>query len=319
MSGGTILRTPQSIRVLMLQVLAALTPALVAAVWRYGTQGATVIAMAIGGALVAEAACSRRAPTDGSAAVTGAIVALVLPASAPWWLAGLAGVIAIALGKYAFGGLGNNVFNPAAMSRAVLMGVFPAYFFAPSWTIDTVSMATPLSKEAGMVAPELSQVVFGELPGAIGQAAPLAVLAGGLLLVALRTIDWRIPVVYFAGICALAILLPAGPRLVGHTPWLEGNPLLQLTAGGTLIVGFFMLTDPVTAPFTPLGRVVFALLAAAFTIVPRYYTPYPDSAALAVLLANVCTPLIDRITVRTTLTHRTPTLPKSARMLSLDG
>lgn len=301
----------------MAQVLLALAPALAAAVWRYGADGALVIAMALAGALAAEAACTRQAPLDGSAAVTAAIVALVLPASVPWWLAALAGIIAIAVGKHAFGGLGNNVFNPAAMSRAVLMGVFPAYFFAPKWTLDTVSMATPLSKEAGMLAPDIGQVVFGELPGAIGQAAPLAVLAGGLLLIALRTIDWRVPLVYFAGVCALAIVLPAGPRLVGHTPWLEGNPLLQLTAGGTLVVGFFMLTDPVTAPFTPIGKVVFALLAAVFTIVPRYYTPYPDSAALAVLLANVCTPLIDRITVRATLTHRDPRLPKSARVIGL--
>jgi electron transport complex protein RnfD len=131
----------------------------------------------------------------------------------------------------------------------------------------------------------------------LGDAMPVAVLVGGLALIALRTIDWQVPLCYLGAISLLALVLPPGERIVGHAPWLAGNPMAHLLSGSTLFCAFFMLTDPVTAPFTRPGRLVFCALAAVYTMVVRYYTPYPDGVAFAVLLANATVPFIDRKTI----------------------
>lgn len=303
-----LLASPQSTRKIMQQVLLALAPALGAAVWRYGAHAALLIGASLLGALLAEASFVRRDPArgelgDGSALVTGAIFSLLLPANAPVWVALAGGVIAIALGKHVFGGLGKNPFNPAALARVLLMGLVPAYFFAPAWAYDGVTQASPLAKEgwAGGAAPvldTLGALLKGDAPGCLGQAAPMAIVAGGLLLIALRTMDWRLPLVYLGAITMLALLLPPGARVAGHGAWLAGNPLPHLLAGGTLVAAFFLLTDPVTAPFTPGGRVAYALVAAGATMGVRFYTPYPDGAALAVLVANAVVPAIDRLVLR---------------------
>ncbi|MCA9675368.1 MAG: RnfABCDGE type electron transport complex subunit D, partial [Myxococcales bacterium] len=244
-----------------------------------------------------EATLKHRSVADGSAVVTGAIVALLLPADAPPWLAAIAGALAIGLGKAPWGGLGKNPFNPAALSRAVLMVALPAHFFAPAWRWDAVTAASPLSKEIGATAPSWTALVVGDAPGCLGQAAPWAVVAGGLLLVALRTIDWRVPLAYLSAIAAIALVLPGGARVTGHAPWLVGDPMLHLFGGGTLVAAFFLLTDPATAPMSQGGRIAFAWIAAIATMAIRNFTPYPDGAALAVLLANACAPWLDRVTI----------------------
>jgi electron transport complex protein RnfD len=294
---GPFIHSGKSNRMIMVMALVGLSPILFAAVWRHGTDAGLVITSALLGAWLAEVLIDRVQARDGSALVTGAIFALVLPPSTPWWLALLGGAVAIGLGKHAFGGLGCNLFNPAALSRVLLMGLLPAYFFSPAWTVDGVAMASPLAKESGTLGPAIGALLAGNTPGALGQAAPLAVLIGGLLLVGLRAIDWRIPLTYLAAVAFLALVLPGSERIEGHAPWLLGNPLLHLAGGGSLVAAFFMLTDPVTAPFSPNGRIVFAIVAALYTMLVRFYTPYPDGAALAVLLANATVPLIDRATL----------------------
>ncbi len=275
-------------------VLVSLLPILGAAIQRFGSDAAVLIGASLAGAWLAEWALDRKQAMDCSALVTGAIFALVLPSTIPWWLAFLGGALAVGLGKHAFGGLGKNLFNPAALSRVLLMGILPAYFFSTVWMIDGLTAASPLAKESGALAPTISELMSGSTSGCLGQAAPLAVLAGGFLLVVLRVVDWRIPLTYLATIAFLALVLPGSDRIAGHAPWLLGNPLLHIVGGGVLITAFFMLTDPVTAPFSQRGRVLFAIVAGTGTMLVRYYTPYPDGAALAVLLANGATPLIDR-------------------------
>lgn len=299
---GPLIHTRKTTRVLMSEVLLALTPITVAAVWRYGWAAMGIFLSSILVACAADWVCTRKRRSDGSAIVIGVIFALLLPAGSPWWLAALGSAIAVFLGKYAFGGMGQNAFNPAALSLVVLMGMLPTYFFAPRWTIDGVSMATPLSKEIGSMFPSLPPLLAGGYPGTLGEAAPWAVLVGGLLLILLRTIDWRIPLTYLAAIAFFALVLPAGDRMTGHAPWLAGNPLLHLIGGGSFVAAFFMLTDPVTAPFSTTGRVIFAILAGTYTIIVRFYTPFPDGAALAVLLANAAVPLIDKYTLDLTNT-----------------
>ena len=294
MNSGPYIHSGSTTRALMVQAIGALVPVLAAAVWSYGSHAFVLIVSAVVAACAADALCDRRRAFDGSAVLAGAIFACLLPGNAPWWIAALGGMIAITLGKHWYGGLGRNPFNPAALACVLLMGLFPTYFFAPRWTVDGVTSATPLAKEIDSVAPAVADLFFGRHAGTLGEAIPLAILLGGLVLLALKTINWRIPLCYLATLSLLALLLPPGDRMTGHAPWLAGNPLVHLFGGGSLFAAFFMLTDPVTSPFTPGGRVAYALFAALYTMLIRFYTPYPDGIVLAVLLANASVPLIDR-------------------------
>jgi electron transport complex protein RnfD len=295
---GPLIHSGKTNRMMMVLVLVSLAPSLIAAVLRYGFDAVLVIACALAGAWLTELVIDRRQAFDGSAIVTGVIFALLLPTTAPWWLALVGGALAIGLGKHAFGGLGSNLFNPAALSRVILMGLIPGvWFLSTAGTVDGITTASPLARESGVLAPTITELLTGSTPGTFGQVAPLAVLAGGLLLVGLRTIDWRIPLTFLAAVAFLALVLPPGARIEGHAPWLLGNPLLHLVGGGTLLAAFFMLSDPVTAPFAPNGRIIFAIVAALAMMLVRFYTPYPDGAVMAILLANASVPLIDRITL----------------------
>ena len=208
----------------MYQALAALAPVLAAAVWRYGTHALVLIVSAVVAACVVDALCDRRRAVDGSAVLAGAIFACLLPGNAPWWIAALGGVITITLGKHWYGGLGQNPFNPAALARVLLMGLLPAYFFAPRWTVDGVTSATPLAKEIDSVAPAVADLFFGHHAGTLGEAMPLAILIGGVVLLALKTIDWRIPLCYLGNAFALGPVASSGrpngrPRaLAGRKP-----------------------------------------------------------------------------------------------------
>lgn len=276
----------------MVQVWVALVPVCAVAAWRPG--GAPVLVAGIGAAWATDWLCDRRAALDGSAVITGALVALMLPAAAPWWLAAIGGAVGVGVGKHVFGGLGRNPFNPAALARAVLMGLAPGLLFASGVSVDGLTMATPLSADAGLLAPTWADVVWGRRPGSLAGAAPVAVVAGGLWLVAIEAVDWRVPLTFLAAVAFFALVLPPSERIVAHAPWLAGNPLLHLLAGGAPLAAFFLLSDPVTSPWAANGRAVFAIIAALFTVVVRFYTPYPDGAALGVLVANAATPLIDR-------------------------
>lgn len=294
MSQSPFIHSGSTTRLLMFQTLAALGPVLAAAIWRYGTHAIVLILSTVVAACLSDFLFDRRRALDGSALIVGVIFACLLPSNAPCWLGVLGGLIAIVFGKHLFGGLGQNPFNPAALARVVLMGVVPFYFFAPRWTVDAVTSATPLAKEIDSVTPLLTDLLLGAHAGTLGEAMPGAILVGGVLLVILKTIDWRVPLCYLAAISLLALVLPPGDRMLGHAPWLAGNPLLQLLGGGSLFAAFFMLTDPVTSPLSARGRIIFALLAALYTMIVRWYTPYPDGVVMAVLLANAATPLIDR-------------------------
>jgi len=138
----------------------------------------------------------------------------------------------------------------------------------------------------------------GGYTGTLGESMPLALIAGALMLLYWRLIDWRVPLYFFSGIAFLALILPASARMEGHAPWLAGHPLAHLFGGGTLLAGIFMLTDPVTSPMTSRGRIIFSLLAALYTMLVRYYTIYSDGVILAVLFANASVPLIDRVRSR---------------------
>ena len=292
---GPFIHGGVTIRMMMMQALAALLPICAAAMWRYGSDAFWMLSASIASAWLVDYLFDRTHAFDGSAIMIGCLSGLLMPATAPFWLGACAGALGVGLGKHCFGGLGGNLFNPAALSRVVLMSVLPAHFFMPRWPVDGTTQATPLATELTSGMPTLETLLRGGNAGALGESMPLALMAGAAMLLYWRLIDWRVPLYYFSGIAFLSVVLPVSARMAGHAPWLAGHPLAHLLGGGTLLAGFFMLTDPVTSPMTSKGRIVFGLLAALYTMLVRFYTPYPDGVVLAVLFANASVPLIDRL------------------------
>ncbi|NOX09946.1 MAG: RnfABCDGE type electron transport complex subunit D [Gammaproteobacteria bacterium] len=274
--------------------LIALTPALVASILKYEWKGTLLVLITIISAGIIELLIAGRKGFDKSIFITALIFALILPANIPLWIPPLGCAIAILMGKHMFGGLGHNLFNPAVLSRAILMVAIPSLFFTTGWGIDGITQATPLAKEMGALLPNLDIPFNSGLYTTLAQISPFAVIAGGLFLIFFRVIDWRVPFYYLATVCLLAWILPPGDRIIGHTEWLAYNPFIQLFGGGTLFAAFFLLTDPITSPFSAPGRIIYAVIAGAYTIIIRYYTPYPDGVTFAILLVNMLTPVINK-------------------------
>lgn len=300
MNHGPFLHSGRTSRDQLRWTGAALLPLGVLAGARFPAETIGTLLSASAAACLTDAALRRGRPHLEGALVTGLILACMLPLGSSWWLAALGGGLAVGIGKHAFGGRRRNPFNPAALSRAFLMALLPARLLSPGGQLDGLTAATPLAREAGATSLSPGALLFGPHPGTLAEVAPLAVLLGGLLLIFLRVIDWRVPLTYLSTVCFLSLVLPGGARLAGHAPWLVGQPAVHLLAGGTLLTAFFLLTDPVTSPLRPGGRIVFAAVAGAFTMFVRLHTPYPDGAALAVLVANALVKRIDRTLLWTT-------------------
>ena len=238
---------------------------------------------------------------DGSAAVTGMIMALILPPSFPLWAAALGAVFAIAAAKHIFGGLGSNIFNPALIGRAFLVAAFPLMITSYSAEFrnltgyEAVSSATPLARvrfegETLSVRDNFIPFLIGEKRGSAGETSPLLILIGLLILLGTKTADWRLPVSYFAAVLAFSALIWA------FDPGGYINPILALFTGGVFIGGSFMVTDPVTTPVTPRGKVIFGAGAGLITVLIRSYSGYAEGVMFAILLMNALTPLINRRT-----------------------
>lgn len=264
---------------MMWTVAAAMLPAGAAAAFAFGGGVLLQVGAAVVAALLAEAGClvARRqsvaALADGSAVVCGMIVGLSMPPLAPWWVAVFAAVAGVALAKHCYGGLGNNPFNPAMAGYALAFVCFPAEFAA--WP-DAAASPTPLLG-AQLAAPAASAApVFPPwwLPGA-------AVL-GGAALLALRIIDWRLPVAFLLGAAGAALAFG------------ELSPLRHWQFGGLMFAAFFVVTDPVTAAVTPAGRWLCGAAVGALTVWLREHGVHADGVAFAVLLGNMLAPLCDR-------------------------
>jgi electron transport complex protein RnfD len=293
MKSGPFIHSGFTTHKLMRITLLTMMPMVAASIWINGFDAVILFAVAIFSVLGMEIICQGRIVFEYQALITAILIALLLPANAPWWISVIGSILGIGIGKYVYGGFGQNIFNPAVLSRVLMMTLFPIVFIMPKWTVDGVSGATILSKEIGTTMPSLSSLFLSSGPGSLSEAMPIAVLLGGVILLIFKLIDWRVPLFYLATISLFSIVLPGSDKILGHAPYLLGNPLLHIFAGGSLLSAFFLLTDPVSSPFSSNGRVVFAIIAAVFTMIIRYYTPYPDGAAFGVLLANALVPTID--------------------------
>ncbi|MCW3479302.1 RnfABCDGE type electron transport complex subunit D [Neisseriaceae bacterium JH1-16] len=318
---------PTTVSVIMLKVLAALLPGLIVYVHFYGIGVLVQLALATGTALLAEAAMLklRGLPVDFflrdySAVLTAWLLALAMPPLGAWWLIVVATLFAIVIAKQLYGGLGNNPFNPAMVGFAVAIVAFPAqmaqwgsptvplheleqlaYIFTrqlpPGAALDAVVSATPLDFLKTQLllgdhsVPELlARPLYGHVAGIGGEWIALGYLVGGLFLWKQRLIPWQTPLAMLAGLAAVATPLWL------YDPLHFANPLFHLAAGATMLAAFFIVTDPVTAPTTPRGRLIFGFLVGVLTYVIRVFGGFPDSVAFAVLIMNIAVPFIDHTT-----------------------
>ena len=305
MSSSPHIRTPDNTRRIMLDVLIALVPALIAGTIFFGPRALVLAAVSTAAAELSEAlwrVLTRQYQTAGdlSAAVTGLLLALTLPATAPYWMAALGAVFAVVAVKGFFGGLGQNIFNPALAARALLLLLFPAAltrFPAPGASVplrlgaaDVVTAATPLHAMVMPALPEASllDMFLGNIGGCIGEVSALALLIGGGYLVVRGVIKLRIPVSYLGTVAMLSFAFaPLEPL-----QWM----LYSLLSGGVLLGAVFMASDYATSPATPGGQVLYGMGCGALTVLFRSAGLYPEGVTYAILLMNAASWLLERFT-----------------------
>ena len=309
---------PASVRSVMVRVLLALIPGVVAYVWLFGPAILVQIALASLTALAAEAIALhlRRKPvwlfiSDGSALVTAWLIALSFPPIAPWWLVVLGTLFAIVVAKHLYGGLGQNPFNPAMVAFALMIVAYPlamSQWPAPGGDfsqhlnaifghrqVDAMTMATPLDALR-------TALHSGATPAADSTNAwlwiSLGYALGGLYLLQQRLITWHLPVAFLATLGLIASIACYAD------PVRFGSPVFHLFSGGAVLGAFFIITDPVSGCTTPRGKLIFATLAALLVWIIRTFGAYPDGVAFAVLLMNIAAPLIDMYTQPPVFGHK---------------
>jgi len=287
---------------IMLDVVIGLVPLVLMALYVFRLYAVKQLAICVISCLAAEALFTkmrgRALPLmDCSALVTGLILALSLPGTAPWYVGVIASFVAIGLGKTIFGGVGMNIFNPAMVGRAFVMIAFASVLAAGGYqdagsAIDAITQATPLDtfKQTGVAAP-LSALFFGLTNGSLGETSALACLIGGLYLCIRRTASWEIP----AGVLLSVTVLGGIANLVN--PGSAWTVLHHLLGGALLFGAFFIATDPVSSPLTPKGKFIFGIGVGAIIMLLRLFSGYPEGVMFAVLLMNALTPLINRWTI----------------------
>ncbi len=295
-----------SVDLCMWNVVIALIPTIVVAVWVFGLPALTVLCISCATCLLTEYLIERwlmhRPCTlgNGSALITGILLACNIPSILPWWMVIIGGVVAIGIGKMSFGGLGCNIWNPALVGRVFLLISFPAAMTTwPSGVSSGIAVTTGASAAADATSGatflakfnelgghmQLSQVDFqdmimGHMNGSMGEVGSIAILIGLVYMLCTRVISWHIPVAVIAGAFGLS--------------WVLGcNPVLDIFSGGLLLGAVFMATDYVTSPFTPRGKIIYGLMIGFLTIIIRRFGSYPEGVSFAILLMNSVVPLIN--------------------------
>lgn len=302
---------------LMTEVILGLLPVILAALYFFGISAVAVLVSATAGAVMTEWFLAPGGPRgaslkDRSGILTGLILGLCLPPGIALWMAFLGGVVAIGLGKAAFGGLGQNLFNPALIGRAFLQAAFPTAittwspqrdlsgfltirdgnFSAPfmQGPVDSVTTATPLGlfKFEGAPTP-LTDLVLGNTAGSLGETCVIIIILCGIILALRRVFDWRIPMAILISVAVLSTIM-----------WsIDGqkypSPAFMLCSGGLLFGAVFIATDPVTSPIAPRGAWIFGIGVGVLIVLIRLWGGLPEGVMYAILLMNAATPLIDRI------------------------
>ena len=280
---------------IMLDVIIALVPAVAMATFVFGMRALLLTAVCAASCVFFEYAVEKilkRDVTIGdmSAAVTGVILSLNLPANLPFWMACVGSFIAIVIVKQLFGGMGQNFANPAITARVALfigfataMTNFPLP--AAQQTADAITGATPLALFAkGLEVPSNGAMFFGTVGGSMGETSALALLIGGAYLLFKKVIEPTIPACFIGTVAVMALL--------------TGNdPIFHVCAGGVMLGAIFMATDYVTSPITTKGKVIFGVGCGLLTMIIRLYASYPEGVSFAILIMNILTPHIDNLTI----------------------
>ena len=307
MSVSPHIRKGESVTKTMSEVIIGLIPALVAAVYFFGPRALTLTLVSVIACVLSEYIWNKiikkdNTITDLSAVVTGMLIAFCLPATVPYYMVIVGDVFAIIVVKGFFGGLGKNIVNPALAARAFMLASWPVEmttFVSPHTSlklfgkaVDTVSSATPLSVIKGtgdVFNAEYFDLLFGNVPGCIGEISAVCILLGGLYLLFNKIITWHIPVTYILTVGIFAVIF-------GDKADMANIFVYNILSGGVLLAAFFMATDYVTSPVTKKGEIIFAIGAGFITEVIRVYGGYPEGVTYAILIMNICVPFIDKYT-----------------------
>ena len=296
-SSSPHIRAKDTTQTIMRDVLIALAPATVAGVVLFGIRALVTVLACVLSAVISEflfnLICKKpQTVSDLSAAVTGLILALCLPSTVGIWHCVVGSAFAIIVVKCLFGGIGCNFANPAATARVFLLVAFPAVLgggvatrFAPA---ELVSSATPLEVMkfgTDLPLPSVTDMLIGNRGGAIGETCILALVLGGIYLIARRVIAWQVPVAYIATVFVLSLIVKQDIN----------TALYQVLGGGAVIAAFFMITDYSSTPVNKLGKIVFASLCGVITMLIRFWGSYPEGVSFAILIMNILSPYIEKM------------------------
>jgi len=327
---GPYMRKNKSVRRSMLIVMAALTPATAYGFYLFGWPSIILFSITLGSALIFEVIClllAKRSVSmfalDGSAILTAWLLAISLPPWAPWWIAVVGSAIAIIIGKQVFGGLGQNVFNPAMVARVALLISFPLEMTTYMQPLPLFSDAAPTFMDSvaivfgmgnfdavssasllGTIKTDLGQgMALGEIMdgryapmdwilgnsiSSIGEGSALLLIVGGIALIFGRIITWYIPVSTIVALVFIATIF----NIID--PGKYPDAMVHVFSGATILAAFFIATDPVTSPMSPKGQIVFGIGLGLLVYIIRTWAAYPEGVSFAILLMNAMTPLIDR-------------------------
>jgi len=296
-----------NIEKIMWGVVIALAPAFLASVYFYGLHAVRVVALSlifcVGIEYVIQKFVTKEKITafDGSAAITGLLLAFNVPSSIPWWQLLVGSVAAIGVAKMAFGGLGKNPFNPALVGRAFMLASFPVHMttwpvpLKNLWTLgaDAVTGATPLgvlAEHGPANLPGYMDLFIGKIGGCIGEVSAAAILIGGIYMLYKKIITWHIPVFYLLSLAGFSGIL----WMVDSSKY--ADPLFHMLAGGAMLGAWFMATDMVTSPMSVKGQIVFAVGGGILCGAIRIFGSYPEGCSYSILIMNAFVPLIDKYT-----------------------
>lgn len=306
-SSSPHLRSDKSTKKIMLDVIIALVPAIIGAVYFFGINALKLILISVAASVIFEAGIQKLFKkditiNDYSAVITGILIAFNLPANAPWWMPIVGAAFGIIVVKQFFGGIGHNFMNPALAARAFLVASWPdimSTYIKPG--ADAVSGATPLSimkyggvdasasatvAEAAEELPALIDMFIGNIGGSVGETSALLLLIGGLYLIIRKVINWKIPAFYIGTTVIVLMILGV-----------ETDQLMYHVLGGGLILGaFYMITDYSSTPITPMGQIIVGIGAGILTAIIRIKGGFPEGVSYSILLMNVATPLIEKFT-----------------------
>jgi len=291
------IKSSQTTKNIMWAVVWSLVPAGIAGIYIFGISSLNIIIISIFSCVFTEALFLRfrgRDPKtilDGSAVLTGLLLAYNLPPEIPFWVPVAGGAVSIILGKQIFGGLGQNVFNPALVGRAFLQISWPVYMTTwtnPRWWPDAVSSATPLAKE-GSTHFTYMDILLGNRGGCIGEVCVIALIIGAAYLLAMKIISLHIPLSFIGTVGIISWVF-------GKDGFFKGDFIFHMLSGGLILGAFFMATDYVTSPLTKKGKIIFGIGCGLLTAIIRLRGGYPEGVCYSILFMNAAVPIIDRFT-----------------------